>query len=263
MTTAESLSNLTRMADGIMDRYEKAHQPNPFLLYTDRDCCKAGDEKSKYQRLFHRWETLKVRLDSWHFMRRISKACTNESHPLYGIFMGKLSGAIFEWDEKDVELLRKAKKGELVLAGLKNPSVDAVTKSISKMELAKHCKRRTRGPDNTIRLIESLIVSLQDATDTLGVPLLREEVWDIWKEEKRHVCCIQDPEGFKLYTKTGEITKGGVLLPVFRCARGTTSLESFHSHLENFIPSITINIILLLLLKIIDFFLHKFSNGSK
>ncbi len=54
---------------------------------------------------------------------------------------------------------------------------------------------------------------------------------------------------------TGEISKGGVLLPVFRCARGTTSLESFHSHLKNFIPGITINdIILLLLLKIIDFF---------
>ncbi len=113
--------------------------------------------------------------------------------------MAKLSGAIFEWDEKDAELLRKAKKSELVLAGLKNPSVDAVTKSISKMELATHCRRRTRGPNNTIRLIESLIVSLQDANDTLGVPLLREEVWDIWKEEKRHICCIQDPEVFQLY----------------------------------------------------------------
>jgi hypothetical protein len=43
-------------------------------------------------------------------MRRISKGCTNESHPLYGVLMAKLSGAIFEWDEKDVDLLRKAKK---------------------------------------------------------------------------------------------------------------------------------------------------------
>jgi hypothetical protein len=143
--------------------------------------------------------------------------------------MAKLSGAIIKWDEKDFELLRKAKKGEVVLAGLKNSSVDAVTKSISKMELAKHCKIRKRGPDNAIRLIESLFVSLQDATDMLGVPLQREEVWDFWNEEKRHICCIQDPEGFKLYTKTGEISKGGVLLPAFRCARGTKSLESFHS----------------------------------
>jgi hypothetical protein len=239
MTTSESLSNLTRMADGLMDRYEKALQPNPFVLYTDRDCCKAGDEKSKFQRLFHRWESLLVRLDSWHFMRRIAKACTNESHPLYGIFMAKLSGAIFEWDEKDVDLLREAKKFELVLAGLKNPSTDAVNKSISKVELAKLSKRQTRRTDKTIRLIEHFIRSPRDSTDTLGVPLLREDVWDIWKGEKRHIACIQDPECYQLYTKTGGLSKGGVLLPSFQCARGTTSLESFHSHLKNFIPGIT------------------------
>ena len=29
----------------------------------------------------------------------------------------------------------------------------------------------------------------------------------------------------------GHITKGGVELPVFQCARETTSLESFHLHL--------------------------------
>jgi hypothetical protein len=46
MTTSESNLNLARMANGLMDRYEKALQPNPFLLYTDRDCCKAGEEKN-------------------------------------------------------------------------------------------------------------------------------------------------------------------------------------------------------------------------
>jgi len=29
---------------------------------------------------------------------------------------------------------------------------------------------------------------------------------------------------------TGHIMKGGVRLPVFRCSRGKTSLESFHLH---------------------------------
>ena len=114
------------------------------------------------------------------------------------------------------------------------------------MELAKHCKRQTREPNKTICLIEDLILSLQDSTDTLGVPLLRDDVWDIWKEEKRHISCLQDPKGFSLYSNTGEITKGGVLLPVFRCARGTTSLESFHSHLKNFIPGMIINVVIYL-----------------
>lgn len=75
--------------------------------------------------------------------------------------MAKLSGTIFEWDGKDVDLLREAKKFELVLAGLKNPSTDAVNKFISKVELAKHCKRLTREPEKTVRLIEDLIRSLR------------------------------------------------------------------------------------------------------
>ena len=58
-----------------------------------------------------------------------------------------------------------------------------------------------------------------------------EQMVTIWNEEKKHVQCMQDPLGVALYTVTGHITKGGVKLLVFRCARGTTSLESFHLHL--------------------------------
>ena len=41
----------------------------------------------------------------------------------------------------------------------------------------------------------------------------------------------QDPPSIQLYTETARLVKGGVSLPVFRCARGSTSLESFHLHL--------------------------------
>ncbi|MEQ2209089.1 hypothetical protein XENOCAPTIV_024007 [Xenoophorus captivus] len=39
-----------------------------------------------------------------------------------------------------------------------------------------------------------------------------------------------------MYTRTGQVTKGGVVLPVYRCARGSKSLELFHLHLNRFIP---------------------------
>ncbi|MEQ2261714.1 hypothetical protein XENORESO_014614, partial [Xenotaenia resolanae] len=39
-----------------------------------------------------------------------------------------------------------------------------------------------------------------------------------------------------MYTRTGQVTKGGVVLPVYLCARGSTSLESFHQHMNRFIP---------------------------
>ena len=85
-------------------------------------------------------------------------------------------------------------------------------------------------------MIEDLLLSLSSATDPLGVPLLSEEMQPIWDEQKKHVSCIQDPPSISLYTITGHLFKGGVKLPILRCARGSTSLESFHLHLARFIP---------------------------
>ena len=177
-----------------------------------------------------------VRLDVWHFMRRIAGGCTSESHPLYGIFMSKLSSCIFEWDENDYDLLIDAKLGELRKAGVSYPSFDAARNAITLRELTLHCRRRTRGIQRTTELIESLILTMTQATDPLGVPLLREEMKEIWREQKKHITCLQDPPGVTLYTITGHITKGGIEIPTLRCARGTTSLESFHLHLSRFIP---------------------------
>ena len=95
---------------------------------------------------------------------------------------------------------------------------------------------RTRGTEETIQLLEELLLAMSGATDTLGVPLLRDEIKEIWNEQKGHVPCLQDPPDVPLYTVTGYITNGGTHLPVLRCARGTISLESFHLHLARFIP---------------------------
>ena len=111
----------------------------------------------------------------------------------------------------------------------------AVRKAISKEELSRYCRRRTRGAEVTLQLIEELLLQLSTATDSLGVPVLSVHMVTIWEEEKKHLKSIQDPSGVALYTLTGYITKGGVELPVFRCARGTTSLESFHLHLARYI----------------------------
>ena len=48
LTESESIESLQRLADGLMDRYERAKQEPPPLLYTDRDCCsKHGPSKLK------------------------------------------------------------------------------------------------------------------------------------------------------------------------------------------------------------------------
>ena len=177
-----------------------------------------------------------MQLDILHYMRRLASGCSTKSHPLYGTFMSHLSAAIFERDGEDFELLLSAKKAEMIAAGITVPSTTAVQKAISKDELAKHCRRRTRGVKETTDNIEALLLSFSAATDTLGAPLLKEEMKTICTEQLKHVSWIQDPPGVELYTITDHLRKGGVMLPVYKCARGATLLESFHLHLTRFVP---------------------------
>ncbi|KAG1973265.1 hypothetical protein F2P79_000769 [Pimephales promelas] len=112
-------------------------------------------------------------------------------------------------------------------------------RSVSRNELALHCRRTTRGTKETLALIESLIQAFDgDAgRDTMGVPLINSaRMREILKSQRKHVACIQDPVGVQLYVQTGTVVKGGHRLPTYRCARGSTSLESFHLHLNRFIP---------------------------
>ena len=170
-------------------------------------------------------------------MRRVAVGVTSESHPLYPIFISSLSRCIFEWDQQDLDSLYAAKRLELVGNGIKNPSSEAVRSAVSKKELSSHCRRRTRGTEATTQLLDSLFNTMATATDVLGVPLFRQEMMsDIWPQQRKHVHCIQDPPEKPLYAISGYSKKGGKPLPLYRCARGTTSLESFHLHLARFIP---------------------------
>ena len=233
--TASEGSGLQEMATGIVRRYQQAGVSPPVLLYTDRDCCGERPLGS----LFEAWPQLRIRLDTWPFMRRIAIGCTTESHPLYGVFMARLSQCIFEWSEDDLQQLKRAKTAELIAAGISNPSDDDVFNRLSRKELALHCRRRTRGIEATVTRIEDLLTTFMgpQGSDTLGVALLDiDRMWGIWDIQKRHVPCIQDVGALTLYTRTGSLTKGGIELPTYRCARGSTSLESFHKHLNFFIP---------------------------
>ncbi len=207
------------MAAGLMKRYREAGEAAPKVMYVDRDCCSQHGQ-SRVKIMFSEWDELEVRLDIWHFMRRFAAGVTTEAHPLYGIFMARLSACIFQWDPEDVAALRHAKEGELVAKKTGHISERAVSARITRRELALHCRRRTRGLDETTRSIGSLI-NLFDSTDgkdTLGVPLLdHERIQQIWKEQRKHVQCIQDPENFPLYMKTGDTEErwcGAVLLQV-------------------------------------------------
>ena len=94
------------------------------------------------------------------------------------------------------------------MAGVPNPSMAAVKAAVSSTDIASHCQRRTRGVEKTVEMIEALLLSLCTATDMLGVLLLKDEMKEIWEEQKRHVPCIPDQPGVALYSTTKYITKG-------------------------------------------------------
>ncbi|XP_030589839.1 uncharacterized protein LOC115783243 [Archocentrus centrarchus] len=242
LTCTEGSDGLTRMAAGLMRRYRDAGVPPPQLIYVKQDCCNR-DGVSKTAALFPEWGQLVVRLDIWHLMRRFASGVTTESHQLYPTFMRQLSHCIFEVDPEDARRLTEAKRSELEgKHGMVGLTEAEVIQRISREEWKLHCRRRTRGAVETALLIQDLLDTFGGAAgrDTLDVPLLDAlRIQDIWRTQMRHLTCIQDPPGVQLYTETGRLTKGGISLPVYRCARGSTSLESFHLHLNQFIPGTT------------------------
>ena len=170
-------------------------------------------------------------------MRRIATGCTTDTPQLYSSFMGLLSNCIFHWNEQDLSSLEKAKRNELAAQHLYIKTDADVIKHLSSYELALHCRRKTRGVAEISQLIEQF--SCETDRNTLGVPLINlSRMKSIWDDEKRHIACIQDTPGVSLYTRLGSTRKGGIDLPNYMCARGSTSLKSFHLHLNRFIPGI-------------------------
>ncbi|KAK7939095.1 hypothetical protein WMY93_002421 [Mugilogobius chulae] len=218
-------------------RYQDAKEPEPEVIYVDRDCCNEAGLPPVLH-LFRPWKSI-VRLDIFHFMRRFSAGLTTEHHRLYGIFCSRLSSCIFEVDQRDLMELKEAKKCEMMMKYLDHtPSESQVMSSITSSEESRHCRKRTRGIEQTRQLIDKMLQSLWDSTDTMGLPLINHEnMTKVWAVQQKHLECIQDPPGVDLYTKLdSRLQKGEKLLNVYRCARGSSSVESFHHHQCSFIP---------------------------
>ncbi|XP_044023527.1 uncharacterized protein LOC122862245 [Siniperca chuatsi] len=128
----------------------------PQLIYVDHDCCKR-DGVSKTAALFQEWGQLVVRLDIWHLMRRFAAGVTTESHELYPTFMRQLSHCIFEVDPGDARRLTEAKRSQLEWKhGMVDLTDGEVIQRISREEWRLHCRRRTRGAEETALLIQDL-----------------------------------------------------------------------------------------------------------
>ena len=104
----------------------------------------------------------------------------------------------------DHALLLTAKRQELQGAGVPDPSVAAVVhKAVSREELARHCRRRTRGAEIHLSRFSS------QATDSPGV---LEEMTDIWYGRSRSIMWTAS-KTLKIYNNRAP-NKGGCSISV-------------------------------------------------
>jgi hypothetical protein len=234
-TDSESEAALKPMADGLVRRYKEHGQDPPKVLYVDRWCCAkrppGGDVEEEdceqpdvpetyYHRLFSGWPTMHVRLDIWHFMRRIAVCCFHTAHPMYATFMTCLSEQMFAWDQDDYERL-----------------VKAYPCGVTRTLMLTHVRRYPRSAEDMEKNVSDLLELFSHATDFKGHPLINmSRVQGYWEKEKHHLRCLQDPPGVSLYSVTKTVRINGIDLPVYKSSRGSVSLENYHLHLCRFIP---------------------------
>ena len=77
----------------------------------------------------------------------------------------------FVWDKDDVEQYKKAKKSEET-AKSGTPLTDTSVWEFEVLDLAKYCRRTTRGLEETKQLISSLIQEMDTHVDTMATPLI-------------------------------------------------------------------------------------------
>ncbi|KAH3786653.1 hypothetical protein DPMN_164760 [Dreissena polymorpha] len=132
------------------------------------------------------WPDLVVRLDVWHFMRRLAVGVTTDTHRLYATFMGQLSATNFQWYRTDLNLIKSAKREELIYSNIQNPSDSDIQARLDRKELSLHCRRMTRSTEVITERIQAVLELFDgdSGRDTMGVLLLhRERIWELWKQQ--------------------------------------------------------------------------------
>ena len=246
VTSGEDYHYLRPACIGIIKRYALRCWEPVSVIWADRGCCRE-DGSTFYHELFkpsglqldgvvseqdaEKWCSIQVRLDSWHWMCRFIEGVSSDAHPKYPLFMSRLACCIFDFEPTDLANLRAAVLNNMVqtTGSTAVKLQDLVDAAIQKKELERHVRRKTAPVDVAHERVEALIEACKgdQGLDLVGNFLFNDKMDAVWKKESRHLKCLQDPSQ-ELYTVTHHVTKGGLKLPVYRCARGSSSLECCH-----------------------------------
>ena len=170
-------------------------------------------------------EKRRVLLDPFHAMNRVLKTISI-AHPSRIQFCHDLRMSIFTIDQTDEALVRRK-----LLEGTGKDNFDQYNQ-FNPEWIHKRCRRKIGSPE----MLKESLLKLQEVyssnqhKDSNNNPLLTKETKkEISKLIENHLNCISDPKNIPLYFRCGEDNLG---IPLYRCIRGTNSVESYHQWLE-------------------------------
>ncbi|XP_070407888.1 uncharacterized protein [Nothobranchius furzeri] len=257
MVQSEAERSLQPMYEGVARRYAEAEVEKAGYHWVDRDCCasfKIPDSIPGEHLLWDAWKTtpaivnaatsgplantsasrshynpnIAIKLDLFHCLRRFSRECTSEHHPLYSSFCQLLSAAFSVVDQEDLKKLRDAYE----FCGIRpaNPT---------KQHIREHCRTKIPQPTELLDRVEKVINHFHLAKDPNDVPLFKPSMLKTWRIQRVHILrgCLSDPEiserimyryggTLQLNHVPGEGAKVNIWIPV----RGTSQQEGYHFH---------------------------------
>ncbi|XP_028461704.1 uncharacterized protein LOC114573624 [Perca flavescens] len=143
---------------------------------------------------------ISIKLDLFHCMRRFTRECVSEHHPLFSSFCQFLSAAFVVVDQRDLQRLTEA----YTFCGI-SPA------NQTKQHIREHCRTRVPQPRELLQRVEDVLHHFYLAKDANDVPLFMASMLKLWRIQRVHILrgCLSDPdvgEGI-LYRRASTFTK--------------------------------------------------------
>ena len=205
----DSTDQLEDLIEAIAKRYEDAQQPPPHTIYQDKECCSGiretgssvhvVDERSPPQHT-HRRETkmlklyrrlnpfIVLKLDIFHWMRRLLRGITNEKHAFVPGFFREIRLAVFVLFKEDFDRLIQA---IMTFRKCDNARAEGL---VTREEVCRFVQKNVPRPHILRRRLELVYENYRGATEN-DVPLFNSDMQDVWDQCMVHVDndCLSDP----------------------------------------------------------------------
>uniref|UniRef100_A0A1A7WYD0 DUF6729 domain-containing protein n=3 Tax=Iconisemion striatum TaxID=60296 RepID=A0A1A7WYD0_9TELE len=257
MVQSETERSLQPMYQGMAKRYTEAGVEKASFHWVDRDCCASFRIPESIPGEHLQWDAWKstppiimeatsgpltstcasrsfynpdilLKLDLFHCLRRFSRECTSEHHPLYSTFCQLLSAAFTVVDQEDLKKLKAAY--EFCGISPANPT---------KQHTREHCRTKIPQPLERLDRVDKVMKRFYLAKDPNDVPLFKPSMLKMWRIQRVHILrsCLSDPElkegimfRYGGTLQLNHVPGEGAKVPIWMPVRGTSQQEGYHFH---------------------------------